>query len=228
MRMMQFIALLVKNNSQIREHFIDVLRRAMYQSNISTRQMGVYGFCLVLKSLRNNTSWRGTSRLGATQFSISGFSVMSQQTIGSGNNSNTAFDMSVLEIIGILRKCFGQKYEIKEILYDGLFNSIQQNSKLIPHVLQFLDWHFRNYFNELGDFLEIDFEKCVSEVATGELKSIQVNDHIGKLLYFITHCIILLDQHNLEFDATDLKEFFDKLIQKIHTISMEQIGLVSA
>lgn len=133
--MMTFIVPLTKTNAQIRDYFIDMLRRAMYQSNMSTRQMAVYGFCLMLKQLRAGSAWRASGRGGSTQLSISGYSVMSQQLIGSGNNPNVAFDMCVLEIIGILRKCFNQTFEIKEILYDGLSNAIQQNSKLINHIL---------------------------------------------------------------------------------------------
>lgn len=229
MKMMTFIAPLIKTNTQIRDYFIEMLRRAMYQSNMSTRQMAVYGFCLILKQLRSNSSWRTSARAGgSTQLSISGFSVMSQQTLGSGkNNPNMAFDMCVLEIIGILRKCFNQTFEIKEILYDGLSGAVQQNPKIITHVLQFLDWHFRSYFNEIADTITINFDKAITEINNGDITNIQINDHIGKLLQFITQCIILLDHFELEFDVNDLKEFFEQLLEKMDTITLDQLGLVS-
>lgn len=224
MRMMQFVIPLIKAHSQIRDYFIDVLRRAMYHSNKSTRQMGVYGFCLVLKVLRNQGMMRGiASRMGGTQISISGFSVMSQQALGSGNTASP-FDTQALEIIGILRKCFSQQYEIKEILYDGLSNAIQHNHRLIPHVLQFLDWHFRSYFNEVGEDLEINFDKSVCE-CDNDMKTVQVNDHIGKLLHFMVSCMVLLECHGLDYDSVDLKEFFERLIEKIEFVSLEQIGM---
>lgn len=224
MRMMQFVIPLIKAQSQIRDYFIDVLRRAMYHSNKSTRQMGVYGFCLVLKVLRNQGMMRGiASRMGPTQISISGFSVMSQQAHSSGNTASP-FDIQALEIIGILRKCFSQQYEIKEILYDGLSNAIQHNHRLIPHVLQFLDWHFRSYFNEHGDNLEINFEKSVCE-CENDTRTVQVNDHIGKLLHFMAFCVVLLESHGLDYDLADLKEFLDRLVEKIDTVTLEQIGL---
>lgn len=228
MRMMTFIVPLTKTNSRIREYFIEMLRKAMYQSNISTRQMAVYGFCLILKQLRNNSTWRASARSGGvgTQLSISGFSVMSQQMTCSGNQPNAAFNICVLEIIGILRKCFNQTYEIKEILYDGLSNAVQQNHKLIPHVLQFLDWHFRSYFNEVADTISINFDKAIIEVHQGETTTIQINDHIGKLLHFITQCLLFVEQHEIDFDITDLKNFFDLLIEKICTINLDEIGLV--
>lgn len=227
MRMMTFIIPLTKSNTQIRDYFIDMLRKAMYQSNMSTRQMAVYGFCLMLKQLRSNSVWRASARGGmSTQLSISGFSVMSQQLQSSGNNPNNAFDMCVLEIIGILRKCFNQTIEIKEILYEGLNNAIQQNSKLIPHIFQFLEWHFRSYFTEMANTVQINFDRAIVEINQGDTKTVQINDHVGKLLQFLTQCFILLEHHELEFDITELKEFFENILENIHTITLDQLGLV--
>lgn len=225
MRMMTFILPLTKHNSQVRDYFIDVLRRAMYQSNLSTRQMAIHGFCLLLKQQRLNSSWRSSSnRMGPSQMSISGFSLMSQQTMGTNSNPNNMFDMFVLEIIGILRKCFNQPYEIKSVLYDGLISAIQQNTKLITHVLQFIDWHFRSYFFEVDEDISINFEKCITVNDDGQ--SVQVQDHIGRLIQFMSQCIVLLDHSGLDFDASDLKEFFENLLSKITTITLEQLGLV--
>lgn len=226
MRMMTFIVPLTKSNTMIRDYFIDMLRKAMYQSNMSTRQMAVHGFCLMLKQLRSNSVWRSTARGGSTQLSISGFSVMSQVLHGSGSNPNNSFDMCVLEIIGILRKCFNQTYEIKEILYEGLSNAVQQNSKLIPHIFQFLEWHFRSYFSEVADTVEINFDKAIIEVNQGESTTVQINDHVGELLQFLTQCFILLEHHSLEFEVTEVKEFFEKLLEKIDTVTLEDLGLV--
>lgn len=226
MRMMTFIVPLTKSNTLIRDYFIEMLRKAMYQSTMSTRQMAVHGFCLMLKQLRSNSVWRSSARGGATQLSISGFSVMSQQLHGSGTSANNAFDMCVLEIVGILRKCFNQTYEIKEILYEGLSNAIQQNHKLIPHIMQFLEWHFRSYFNEVDDTVEINFDRAVVEIKQGDTTNVQINDHVGELLQFLTECFILLDRHGVEFEVTELKALFDKLLQQIDTISLEDLGLV--
>lgn len=99
--------------------------------------MGVYGFCLVLKHLRDNNSRRGgaivgsssnqhraltgSGRFGMTfsQHSLSGYSLMSQTILDTEHNPQRHFDMLALEIIGMLRKCFNQTYEVKEVLYEG-------------------------------------------------------------------------------------------------------------
>lgn len=85
--------------------------------------MAVYGFCMILKQLNNSNSQR--SQLNAsgmcTQHSISGFSLMSQATLGNRANPQRHFDMLTLEIIGVLRSCFNQSLDIKITLYESKF-----------------------------------------------------------------------------------------------------------
>lgn len=143
--MMSFILPILKISSIVRDAFIEVLRKAMSSrqliqlfiysikkilnfyffypfSNVKTCRMGVYGFCMILKQLNNSNSQR--SQMGAsgmcTQQSISGFSLMSQATLGNRNNPQRHFDMLTLEIIGLLRNCFTQNLEIKRTLYESM------------------------------------------------------------------------------------------------------------
>ena len=69
--------------------------------------MGVFGFCSLLKQLKNNNSRRSIMGSGGgnyTQLTISGMSLLSQAVYGSQNNPNVHFDMLTLEIMGMLRK----------------------------------------------------------------------------------------------------------------------------
>lgn len=200
-----------------------MLRQAMYQSNTSTRQMAVHGFTLILKQLRNNSTLRSSARSGSTQLSISGFSMMSQQMLLNENNPNMTFDMCVLEIIGILRKCFNQTYEVKEILYDGLIGAIQQNPKLIPRVLQFCEWHFRSCFTAMNDTIKINSNKMIVD---DNLTENTVNDHIGKLAFLVAQCLILTEQHGLEYES-DLKNYLEELVLKVDTMCTELLESVS-
>lgn len=107
MRIMTFIFPLIRISHTIRDSFIEVLRKAMYHSEINTRMMGVFGFCALLKQLKNNNSRRsvlGGSAGNLTQLSISGMSLLSQSTLGRADNPDVHFDMLTLEILGILRR----------------------------------------------------------------------------------------------------------------------------
>lgn len=81
--------------------------------------MGVYGYCVVLKHLRENSAPRNTQSPALTQHSITGYSMMSQSFYNNQNNPLRNFDLLALEILGFLRKCFNQNVEIKETLYEG-------------------------------------------------------------------------------------------------------------
>lgn len=226
MRMMTFINPLAKVSNPIRDYLIDILKKAMYQSELSTRQLGVYGFCMILKQLRNSNARRTAVGAYGTQPSISGYSVFSQQMFGTMNNGQRHFDHLVLEIIGILRKCFNQTHEIKEILYEGLLQSMELNPNLTPHVLQFLDWHFRNYF-DVSNGITIKFDKCIREQIVDGVNTVQIYDHIGKLLQFICQSIQICDRNAIEYDTGDLKEFMGTLIVRIDLITVDRLGLVS-
>ena len=90
-------------------------------SDVKIRRMAVYGFCMILKQLNNSNSMRSQSSGSGfcTQLSISGFSLMSQATLGNRNNPQRHFDMLTLELIGLLRSCFNQPLDIKITLYES-------------------------------------------------------------------------------------------------------------
>lgn len=83
--------------------------------------MAIYGFCMILKQLNNSNAARQTSSATSycTQHSISGYSMMSQSTFGSRSNPQRNFDMLTLEIIGLLRNCLQQQFEIRCTLYES-------------------------------------------------------------------------------------------------------------
>lgn len=228
MRMMTFISPLARKHPQVRDYLIDTLKKAMYQSELSTRQLGVSGFCKILSHVKSSNAHRPTAGAHGTQPSISGYSLFSQQTYGTAmNNGQQHFDYLVLEIIGILRKCFNQTHEIKETLYEKLLPSMELNPNITPHVLQFLDWHFRNYF-DVSSGCSIKFNKCVREQVVDGNSTVQVYDQIGKLLQFMCQAVLICDHNAVEYDTSDLKEFLGILLERIDLITVQRLGLVSS
>lgn len=225
MRMMAFITPLTQISNQIRDSLIDVLRKAMYHSDINTRKLSVFGFCNVLKQLRQNNARRGSSALNGSQLTISGYSLLSQSMNDPSRNSHHHFDIMVLEIMGILRKCLNQTHEIKEILYDSLAKAADANLKLTPHIIQFLELHFRSYFRIADSQITINFEKCVNE--TDEGFGVKINDQLGKLTKCLGHCVLVCEQGSLEYDASTLLSFFNDLINHVYLIDSDALGIVS-
>lgn len=204
MRNMSFVLPLLKISHTIRDSFIEVLRKAMASKDSDVFEMGVYGFCMILKQLTNNNSQRGGNVSGnMTQLSISGFSLISQATVGSRSNPQRHFDMLVLEIIGLLRNCFQQNFQIKKTLYENLYRAAELNTKLIPHVLQFIDFHFRSYFAVVPeeDLCEIYFDRIKE-------------DNLGLLTNFVTRCVHKADDLNSNYDTNSIKNILDSIIEK--------------
>ncbi|KAL5278237.1 FANCI family protein [Megaselia abdita] len=204
MNNMLFILPIVKISHTIRDSFIDVLRRSMTSKDADVFEMGVYGFCKILKQLTNNNSQRGSNISGnMTQLSISGFSLISQATVGNKNNPQRHFDMLVLEVIGLLRNCFQQVFQIKKTLYENLMRAAELKTELIPHILQFIDFHFRSYFTVIPeeDICEIHFENIKE-------------DNLGLLTNFVTNCVFKADNLNLNYETSSIKNVLDEIVAK--------------
>ncbi|XP_050076558.1 Fanconi anemia group I protein [Anopheles maculipalpis] len=238
MRFMAFIFPLLRISHTIRDRYIEVLRKAMYHGETSTRIMGVFGFCSLLKQLKNNNSRRSIMGNGAgnyTQLTISGMSLLSQATYGSQNNPNVHFDMLTLEIMGMLRKCFTQTVEVREMLYEALGRAEEFNTQLLPHVLQFIDWHFESFFGENPkESFRIDFEKCVrykgeqceDDPTPDEQRPVVVYDNIGRLTVFMVHCVVLCDQHEVQHDTSAVKDTLQLIVERIDNISTDDMGII--
>lgn len=226
MRMMAFITPLAQISTQIRDSLIEILRKAMYHNDLNTRKLSVFGFCSVLKQLRQNNSRRGSSGLIGTQLTISGYSLLSQSMQDTTRNSQRHFDILVLEIMGILRRSFNQTYEIKEILYDNLIKAADGNLKLTPYIIQFLELHFRAYFQSNDSRMAINFDKIVVEIDEGA--DVKVNDQLGKLMKCVGHCVLACQQGDMEFDTTSLQQFFNELINRLFLIDSDALKIVSS
>lgn len=271
MRLMSFLIPLCKQSQKIRDLFIEMLRRAMYQRDSATRQMGVYGFCLVLKHLRENNARRATSghvlasigggggggatqqqRMGYvfTQQSISGYSLMSQSMLiggsgggGADDNPQRHFDLLALEIIGVLRKCFNQTYEVKAVLYAGLYRAIDFNSRLTPHIVQFLEWHFHKYFEpSAGAGDEVPPPAAVaanaddSDVLVFRLGDVlreldgalSVWDHLGHLVQLMGHCVCVGRRKGMANEVRAVGGRLDALLRRMVELNAEEtVGLVA-
>ncbi|KAH8402315.1 hypothetical protein KR009_011348, partial [Drosophila setifemur] len=245
MRMMNFILPLLKISNRVRDALIDVLCKSMSSSGIQKRRMAIYGFCMILKQLNNSNAVRQTS--GATSFctqqSISGYSMMTQSTLGSRSNPQRNFDMLTLEIIGMLRNCLQQQFEIRCTLYESMvlinihssfyyisleFNldlqrAVELNAKLVPHLLQVIDWHFRSFFEtpsaeDAGDDLETVFRIRYDQLvcATDEQHmEIQLKDNLGRLIQFVANSLAIFERAPSGYDAREMTRLLNFCVQRM-------------
>ncbi|KAJ6650095.1 Fanconi anemia group I protein [Pseudolycoriella hygida] len=221
--MIMAITPLVKLSEKIRDLFIGVLRKAIYDRDVSTQQMGVYGFCVILKLLGDKKSRRIGTGNHLSQPSLSGLSIASQIVQSNRTHKSQYFDMNALEILGILKKCFNQTSRIKVTLYEGLARAIEFNPKLIPHLLPFLTYHFAQYF-EISDLsFEIKFEKIVRERSANVF---DIWDDLGCLVFLMNRIVILAELNDSQCETNSTSKLLHSVMNKIDVLTPEQLGLI--
>lgn len=186
--------------------------------------MGVHGFCVILKMIRDNNSRRIRTGNGViSQSTISGLSLASQITQSNRTNKSRHFDMLALEILGILKKCFNQPSHIKVTLYDGLSKAIDFNPKIIPHLLPFFTHHFVQYFDISDLSFEIKFDKIVRE---RQENVFDIWDNLGKLVFLMGRIVVLARTNGFICEVDSTAKTLDNILNKIDVLTVEQLGLV--
>lgn len=111
--------------------------------------------------------------------------------------------------------------ETKEILYEGLIRAIEFNHKLTPHLLIFIDWHFRSYFSLVGGELQVKFDRIVVE-SDGH---VDVWDDIGKLIIFVATCVMTCEQPQFSHDVRIVVDLLHTVREKVTGISIQSLNL---
>lgn len=133
----------ITKSSKLRDLMIKKMRTAMYQNKPGLRKLAVYSFCIMLKKVTKPTQTAFEYLAGPSQ-NISMFALMSQSQLPSIENAcMRRCSVMVLEILGILRKCFSHNAEIRVTLYESLLNAVTTNPFIIPNVLELCETQFR-------------------------------------------------------------------------------------
>lgn len=135
----------ITKSSKLRDLMIKTMRSAMYQNKPGLRKLAVYSFCVMLKRITKPSQSAVSFELlpGPSQ-NISMMSFMSQSQLPSADNLGMRrCGIMVLEILGILRKCFSHNAEIRITLYESLLSAVAANPFIIPNVLELVEAQFR-------------------------------------------------------------------------------------
>lgn len=134
----------ITKSTKLRDLMTNSMRNAMYKNQPGLRKLAVYAFCVMLKKVTrpSNAIQPGTS-FGTTQ-NISLMSLMSQSQLPPTEKASMRkVSVMVLEILGLLRKCFSHGVEIRTTLYESLLIAVNANPFIIPNVLELIEPYFR-------------------------------------------------------------------------------------
>jgi fanconi anemia group I protein len=129
-------------SSQLRDLMSKTMRDAMYQNKPEMRKLAVYSFCAMLKKVKRPRQGTSAEVFGASQ-NISMMSLLSQSQLPIGDANMRRVSVLMLEILGILRKCFSHTVEIRECLYESVLSAATANEFIIGNVLEMVEPYFR-------------------------------------------------------------------------------------
>lgn len=133
----------ITKSMKLRELMTQTMRTAMYQNKPGMRKLAVYSFCVMLKKVTKPSKSNTYEGFGPSQ-NISMMSLMSQSQLPSKEKVNMRrVSVLVLEILGILQKCFSHSAEIRITLYESLLGAVAANPFIIPNVLELVESYFR-------------------------------------------------------------------------------------
>lgn len=86
----------------------------------------------------------------------------------------------------------------------------------MPHILQFIDFHFRSFFNapieeDVDQVFSVKFDKIVYAKDALE-NEIEIHDNLGKLLLFVSHCLVIFES---EYNTREIERLINLSLEKV-------------
>lgn len=108
-------------------------------------------------------------------------------------------DMSciqAIDVISMLRRCFIQQIEIKEAIYDDLYNMIDEYPNAAGFIFDLLHPRITDLVSDPDEDFPFEIRKCI-DASRGSLK---ISENIARLIQCTSKCIKILD------GSTDMSE----------------------
>lgn len=157
---------IIQRDNRLREALMLILRKGIFAKATEGRQIAVHGLLLIINS---NGQHRGSS-------------------------SSTASNATALEILGLLRRCFSQQPEIRQLVYENLSDIAAQRSDLTPDILSMLQTQFQRYYvTDQGIENPLFLDKCVEQSSTGG--NVHIAEPIHSLTRSLTTTMTILKTH---------------------------------
>lgn len=127
-----------------------------------------------------------------------------------------------------------QVHLIHHLSFSDLQRAVELNAKLAPHVLQFVDFHFRNFFDtpsveQAGDDLDTHFRINYEQLTSAKDDQLDLKDNLGNLVQFVSHCLTIFDRVSSGCDVHEMQRLLTMCTQRIvaNRLSLEDaVGAV--
>ncbi|CAO3673883.1 unnamed protein product [Umbelopsis ramanniana] len=199
-RLMSSLGPIIQRDNRLKEALMLILRKGLFAKATEGRQIAVHGFLLLVHSIHANPT--ATSSTGST-------------------------DSSILEILGLLRRCFSQQPEVRLLVYENLSKISIEHPQLASDILAMLQLQFNKYFvvdQSFDNPLQLD--KCVEQSSTGG--SVHIVEPIHSLIQALVKTMVAMqsDTHaTTSFDMAFLQGNIDSLCFRLCKADPEDFEL---
>ena len=156
---------LFKMSRSIRDSLILVLRKLLFSPKVSSMEAATSGVMLMLRTVRIPGSRCLSQTMSQSSGSLSQIALDVGQSRGSLNPESVC-----LELLGALRRSFGQPCQVKVVLYRGIVDTVNYNSQLCEGAVDLLYSHLLTLWGAEGssrDRWEIRLDTIFKEL-TGD------------------------------------------------------------
>ncbi|XP_054711063.1 Fanconi anemia group I protein-like [Uloborus diversus] len=213
------LAPLLKISSTLKDTLMLVLRKALFHKDLDCRKVALCGFLTLLKKMNVIGKFSLSQSQTSMSSQASSSSLISQVKADVYVKSSTINQRTMcLEIMGLLTRALMEQSEIKQLLYEGLFDVVLHNASFKDIVLELLLGQFEKFFNssESSEMI-LDLNACFEESKGGLI----VKEPLAHLITSIH--LILSEGNSVSSDDEDdyvqsaqksLEEYFSNLKKK--------------
>ncbi|GAA5807873.1 hypothetical protein MFLAVUS_001253 [Mucor flavus] len=154
-RLLSAIQPIAKSNEQFRDGLILILRKSLFAKDLDGRQMAVGGFLSILNDQ------------------------LTEIKNGDNDGQTVVAEGVAFEILGLLRRCFSQQYEIRSNAYHGLGALSQEHPSFAGDTFELLCTQFMRTFEKDSSIINpIKLEVCIENSTNGAYPKILEPVHV--------------------------------------------------
>ncbi len=153
---------IIKCSTGFRDQTILVIRKALFSPRMETRRIAINGVLALLKHFKISS---GAISMSSTQAILSqSSSGLSQVVVDVHSGKSVSNEALCLELLGVLKRGFTQRADVRMSLYQGLYDVVVRNHELCPKVLQMLYQHAvkQGLTNAAASICPVDVSDIVS------------------------------------------------------------------
>lgn len=108
-------------------------------------------------------------------------------------------------------------------MYKGLKKAALSNHKVLPHIIDFLITHLKNFVDDTGPNIVLKLGALVED----NMEIVVVKDNIGTLTEVLVSCVVEADIKKVTIENLFLRDLFTKALDKVVHINFTELGIVS-